>query len=736
MIAFSITIDVGSRSIQGLLLNAPDHDHHPSEWLADYVYREHPSDKSVASFVIVRPPVERTMTSEEFKASLFPALQQRLPSLPIYLLSSADFVHTLSENFNLLSNDPLLDVDRKTLLDSIRQQELAMYALSSNALLRMTGNRYFRAPSLKYCQCFMRVGNIQTSRSAVDAVFYWLLPWLKDCSAIIAESWTVSSAVLNAARLLVRYDPDNHPRCRVDMLSAYHDRSAPLQFEAEEILRRVLPRETDKVLILVSSCMSGGLVNKLKETFRAADVHDTQWECATLFSLGSSHQVPALCDATQFVSDDGFKFYEELPENGRVFEIDRGTYFPLRIEVLPVELKKVDADQSKYFFDAYKNTKLFCVHRECYEQRGGRLRHHAIDLEVSAILELEPFATRFAESIKGISPPPTVIVVPPHDAGVAMSEIAKRLIEASGSSVEILVHKDLIFSATDERKNIFNNLASLLILDDVSVTGSRMSNFAQSLRTLGFSGELHFRVGIARPTSAKHWRKVCSRLKNNGISSKCTIEAIHEVVLPDWDSDECPWCIERQLYADALSQVGASSDFLTDRLRQLHSDEFTEPWTDDIFCASTNAPFSPMAPGSIFVDSGATYAAMFAAISSLLQRMRVGEASSMLPTAKYPEVTTLLCDEYLGVVSFPEASIRAAIMRATLASELDTQLHASEMARAESARASIVSGGHSLPLTIEILLQSKLGRLPRLKLNESEISGLEQLHGPIVRFLI
>ena len=143
-----------------------------------------------------------------------------------------------------------------------------------------------------------------------------------------------------------------------------------------------------------------------------------------------------------------------------------------------------------------------------------------------------------------------------------------------------------------------------------------------------------------------------------------------------------------------------------------------------------------MAPGSIFVDSGATYAAMFAAVSSLLQRMRVGEASSLLPPTKYPEVSTLLCEEYLGVVSFPEASIRAAIMRATLASELDTQLHANEMKRAEAAKAAIVNGGHSQPLTIEILLQSKLGRLPRLKLSENEISTLEQMHGPIVRFLI
>ena len=312
MIAFPISISAGGREMHGMMVNAPDPLHHPPAWLADFVYREHPADKSVATFVIVRPPVDQAMTPDDFRASLFPALQERLPSLPIYLLSSEAFCHRLSDNFNWLANDPLLGVDRMALIDSVRQQELAMYALNSNALLKMTGNRYFRAPSLKYCQCFMRVGNIQTSRSAVDAVFYWLLPWLKDCSAIIAESWTVSSTVLNAARLLARYDPVNHLRCRVDMLSAYHDRSAPLQFEAEEILRRVLPRKSDKVLIFVSSCMSGGLVNRLKETFRAADVHDTQWECATLFSLGESHDVPALCDATQFVSNDGFKFHEEL----------------------------------------------------------------------------------------------------------------------------------------------------------------------------------------------------------------------------------------------------------------------------------------------------------------------------------------------------------------------------------------------------------------------------------------
>jgi hypothetical protein len=711
------------------------------QWLADYLYRQHPSDLAVATFVIVRPPVDQPLQEHHFRIFAFPVLRQRVPSLPIYLLGSQTFVHFLSANLNQLTDDPLRAADPQELMSQIRQEEFSMYAVYSNALLRTTGNRYFRAPSNKYCQCFMRVGNIQTTRSAIDATFFWLLPWLKDCSAIVAESWTVASTALNAARLLSRYDPHHHSLCRVDMLSAYHDNAAALQSEAEDILRRVLRFESDKVLLLVSSCMSGNWAKRFKEMYYASGFSESRWRCGTIFSLGHDHKVPALCDATPLVPEGGFAFVESLPEDSSVIEIDRRTYFPLRIEQSKLNLKRTEAAPYRDFFNSYRKTNLFCVHRDCYEQKGGcsrYLRHHAIDLDVSCILECEPFASKFSESVQKIDPAPKLIITPPHQAGIAMAEVARELLATKGHTAELLIHPDLKFADGDPWSDRFSAIhegESVLIIDDVSVTGSRLARFAQSLRALQFEGQIHFRVGIARPESAKHWKQVCSQLRSRGIRNKHTVEAIHEVVLPNWHRKQCPWCTEQRFYTDALSSLKSFDEALSKRLSFLSADEFSDPWTDDIFFTDPACPFPSLAPEAIFIDEGASQAALFAAVCSLIQRMRVGEALPEMRPPNYPEVSVIDTDNYLGG-RFPEASIRAAIMRSLRINELQASYNEDEISRAEAATDAIFQDELSRPLILEIMLQSKLGKLPSLALSTGQAAELKLRYGAAAELLL
>jgi hypothetical protein len=79
---------------------------------------------------------------------------------------------------------------------------------------------------------FLRVGNVQGTRQVLDAFFFWMLPFLKDRSAILTDTWSISSIALNASRLLERYWMNSGPEqinrftseeCYVDMLSSYPD---------------------------------------------------------------------------------------------------------------------------------------------------------------------------------------------------------------------------------------------------------------------------------------------------------------------------------------------------------------------------------------------------------------------------------------------------------------------------------------------------------------------------------
>jgi hypothetical protein len=487
--------------------------------------------------------------------------------------------------------------------------------------------------------------------------------------------------------------------------------------------------------------MSGNWANRFKEMYYASGFSESRWRCGTIFSLGHDHNVPALCDATRLVPEGGFTFVESLPEDSSVIEIDRRTYFPLRIEQSKLNLKRAEAAPYREFFNSYRETNLFCVHRDCYEQKGGcsrYLRHHAIDLDVSCILTCEPFASKFSESVQKIDPAPELIITPPHQAGIAMAEIAQQLLASKGHTADVLIHPDLKFANGDPWHRRFCDIRegeTVLVIDDVSVTGSRLARFAQSLRALQFEGQIHFRVGIARPESAKHWKKVCSQLRSRGTRNKHTVEAIHEVVLPNWHRKKCPWCTEQRFYTDALSALQFFDETLSKRLSHLSADEFSDPWTDDIFLTDPTCPFPPLAPEAIFIDEGATQAALFAAVCSLIQRMRVGEALPEMRPPNYPEVSVIDTDNYLGG-RFPEASIRAAIMRSLMINELQAPRNEDEIGRADAAISAIFEDELSRPLILEIMLQSKLGKLPSLALSTEQAAELRFRYGVAAELLL
>src|SRR5262249_21361654 len=94
----------------------------------------------------------------------------------------------------------------------------------SSAFFPPRANVIYRQPSRLYAQAFLRVGNVQTSKQYLDAFFFWLLPHLWDRSAIVTESWSISSIGLHAARSLECYT-GRERECDFDTLSIYQDGS-------------------------------------------------------------------------------------------------------------------------------------------------------------------------------------------------------------------------------------------------------------------------------------------------------------------------------------------------------------------------------------------------------------------------------------------------------------------------------------------------------------------------------
>jgi len=217
------------------------------EEVLEQVYKIEPSRLAISQLLIARAPVGTPIDPALVKevttgqAATIPSDLRffgdtvrelgsafvRFPDRPIYLLFSHDHVHYLSDNLNPTSVFNPLAGERsivESTLKRIQETEMQVVVESGRARFPVIPHVLYEAPSGRLVQSFLRIGNIQRSRAAVDALFFWLLPHLRDCSAIITDTWSIGTIAFNASRRLSSYHKEGPP-CPVEMVSSYLDGS-------------------------------------------------------------------------------------------------------------------------------------------------------------------------------------------------------------------------------------------------------------------------------------------------------------------------------------------------------------------------------------------------------------------------------------------------------------------------------------------------------------------------------
>jgi len=750
MHAFPFDFHSGDQVLHGLFLDRPDHVSYGN--LADELYNQYRSDLTVASVVVIRPPVDQPFDSHTFPMDQLKPVFERLPHVPVHLLGSRNFEHFITPNLNVRIQGMLEGGAVTSLLNELRQFELRRYAIDANALLRTTGARVFRAPSGKYCRSFIRVGNVQIHRAALDGFFFWLLPWLRDCHAIVTETWTISSIALNTGRLLGRYAPTTHHRCEIDMLSEYHDGSSELVPGTTAVLRRVAASGSGRILILISSTMSGTLVGRLQETIDRVGLTPSRFQFGALYKLGQTQSLEALCDISDGIAGGTFECFDAPPSDAgstpEIIDIDKRTYFPLRIKESPVLVRKSTAELAYDFFADYRDSGLISVHRDSFLLNGQRFRHHAIFTDVLKVLDQPPFNHKFDQRLTAFDCCPFLILTRPHPAGIALAQRAQSTLTSRFNRlVPVFQHLDLNFAGHSEPsdKELLAQLKhvkeqdSILVIDDASVTGRRLSRYQLSLREIGFLGRIHYFVGVARPERRADWdlRVRRLRLRQPKTLPQHTVDYVEFVVLPDWDESRCPWCRERDIYRRLSTKHRPLAAILAERAHRLQRAQSTEPMQDDIFFKLSTEGKMRLTPNSIFLPQPASEAEVFAAVASALQEMRTNPKSPDYLGLAYPEVPVVSLENYLGG-HFNDSVIRASILRAATRSELERP-HAHGEGERHDRMAEIVTSSASdiNNLTLELLLGVALHKLPALSLGSEQRAALQKRgYGETIQLLL
>ena len=561
-------------------------------------------------------------------------ISERFPGVSVRLLMSSDYKQLIinssdnSQQFQF-ENNP------KPFLEELRTKELKQLVERSEALYLSDSNYVFRHPSNILSNSFLRVGNIQTSRGALDSLFFWLLPYLEGVEGILIDTWSISSIALNASRLLNIYKPGSESVVRVEMLDNYIDGRMETREELEEISRQVSDGFQKKFLIFFSAAMTGKSLECFSSALSTMGCPIDLQKYLVLFRLGNAPItvngtiIPELCDLSSELPTE----IEQSDQTVKTeIKIDPITYFPIFAKEKNVRLEKSIAAKHANFFNLYRAPKAIRIHEDS-RVGGQKFRHHGIYLDVLLMLNNPHFSSKFQQIINDLNPIPKVILVPPHDAGRKLANIAATQLANRNHRPEIIEHLGLVTPSDDvqatngmrkihEKIKQINQHEALLVLDDAMTTGTRFLGYQKYLRKIDFKGQIHYRVGVSRTSSAEKREEIARTLKPNNTGPDHTLEFVESVVLPDWNEKSCPLCIENRLL-DQLIQEGIilPNSILADRANQLRN-AADKGLVENVFFRLPSIQPLRLTRDSFFVKEDTTEAVVLSSVAAAIQELR------------------------------------------------------------------------------------------------------------------
>ena len=680
------------------------------EAMFETLYTDHADARQQAACVVVRPdvrdrfvPGELTSAitggrpSSPFLEALRDALSTpdlafaRMPDMPVAVLHTSGEALHLSANINPAGSDtPFASrkLDEISILSALRERELACLVERSRALLPIIPGSFYRAPSQRLARAFLRVGNIQFSRHAIDAVCFWLIPHMHDCTAILVDTWSISSIAFDLAGLVG--DARGTAPLPVEMLSEYQDGSIERMAVAAEALDRLsaeLGASTEgeaaenpaKVACILSATHSGSLVGVLNGLIEMSDF-PLSLSYVAIFQLGTDLGLASLSDIS---GTPDFRPLEQGEEGGRtIVEVDPRSYFPLTHNDVERMVRIRHSETAKAFIETFTEPGLVSLHRD--HRTDGPTRHNAIHVDTEMLARSAPFRVRFAEQLRALEPRPSVVVTPLHAAARQLGQLAASILSGDGA-VEHYEHSTLALDeeGPDREANLALRRAilglssddALLVLDDAFITGTRMSAYQGRLRAMGCKARLHYQVAVARPADLAHWRNAKAMLgwrspEDSIPHARNTVNATYELCLPNWQERGCPWCAELLQYDHVVDRGVTLPAFFAARRQRLVAAKYSG-LINDALLQDGYAPPLQLEQGSIFAPPGASQAAVFASVASAFQTMRtVLELDlPLLGPRRHPLSTVLKATDYL-LDTYTDSIVRAAFLRAAASDEL------------------------------------------------------------------
>jgi hypothetical protein len=478
--------DISSLPLETVLYVPVEHRANLST-LDNQLHRLPSSLRRSADLVVLRthaPEAQALLTDE----TLTDKIAHRLEGRPVALLTFANG----SIRFVTLTSDAPQDSQLRVITMALRHSELTALARQPGVYLGSGPSHHYEGPNGLHYASFLRVGTALQSLDALDALTFWLLPFLASETTLILDSGSILSLGLNVVRYLADCGYTNEFRVRaIDYLRSYAE-------PAQAVLQRLRLAENQSpgaALAIVSVTSTGALRERLLPALQSAGFAQTN--CVSLYasSAGTANDSSVFCRLPETPGRYQPSDCALCKNKSAVVRIDPRTYLlevAASTETVRVTLR--DARTPRVFFERYRGLPFIALHRDQHD----RQRHHMIHLDIETLRTHPSFLDQLSRLSTSLGGRADVVLAPRHAAAEALA----RTVATSLSRPLILCDEhELSTLSVDDRRRLRRS-RQLLIVDDVIISGDRLRQYKHFLRVGGFVGrdpEIRCLVGVARP---------------------------------------------------------------------------------------------------------------------------------------------------------------------------------------------------------------------------------------------
>lgn len=497
----------------------------------------------------------------------------------------------------------------------IQLSEMMSFLSKEDVLFEHAGAALFELPSDQHSDYFLRVGNLQSNHAFFSAVFFWLLPQLKDIQHIFCDTWSISTTGAIVAENLMTYRESQNKECKERVSWSFSPAYLPSSSLKVDLIQDALTLaelKFGKVLFLSSFYSSGRLereiVSQTLDLGRRENV-----KLVAIYAVGKKRfkiSNNILCNIKPLVKKRGLLGKKIKPAfDSDILKVSKISFFPdyRSVERRPLLVRDIEKDAD--FLDRYVGKSIFSTHRDGRNSVhfiDGSRRHHAFHVDLPALYAESSFRAALAHKMVGVPDFGCVLL----DKTIGASALLKALCEIEPRHTQ----NAEVFHIDDWRNLRANETAldrvnssgrhTLVVLPTI-ITGQTIGDVKRHLReTCAHSlDRVHFLVGLLRPGDAETMRNYTELAdKYVGASSITVVEAVN---IPNWGKIHCPWCLEQDRIERVISDRPLEEE---DRLTLLTRQESLQQAAgdglkgSDVFFSTQDDTRLPFYARSLFVD--------------------------------------------------------------------------------------------------------------------------------------